>query len=171
MIRTRSGPNIIFTSLLLLTLPTILISGAEQHALVGTWRLTLSEFRDSHGGTSYPLGKDAVGMLIYDSNGNMAVQLMQQSRPKFLSADRANATAEEFKAAFVGYDAYYGTYTIDTEAKTVTHHVRGSLFPNWVGSDLKRSFEISGKLLYLRTPPFLIGGQQITGVLVWERIE
>ena len=57
------------------------------------------------------------------------------------------------------------------EEGTVTHHLEGSLFPNWVGTDLKRFFEFSGNQLKLSTLPMPMGGQQVTGVLLWERLE
>ena len=38
--------------------------------------------------------------------------------------------------------AYYGTYSVDPAARTVTHHVQGSLRPSWVGTDQLRSFEL-----------------------------
>ena len=38
--------------------------------------------------------------------------------------------------------AYYGTYSVDPIARTVTHHVQGSLRPSWVGTDQLRGFEL-----------------------------
>src|SRR5882672_5916133 len=42
---------------------------------VGTWHLVSSEFRRADGAVTYPIGKDAVGLLIYTAEGYMAAQL------------------------------------------------------------------------------------------------
>jgi len=77
----------------------------------------------------------------------------------------------EIKSAFEGFVGYYGAYEVDEEQGTVTHHLEGSSFPNWVGTDQRRFFEFSGSRLTLSTPPIAFGGQDVTGVLIWERAE
>jgi hypothetical protein len=53
-----------------------------------------------------------------------------------------------------GYDAYFGTYTVDEEKHTVTHHVEGSASKQLVGKDLVRSFTFSGdRLVFKPTNP------------------
>jgi len=136
----------------------------------GAWKLVSSEFRRSDGQVIYPLGSDAAGMLIYDSSGHMSAQLMRRDRPNFASDDRLLATPSETEAAFKGFTSEFGTYEVNEEEATVTHHIEGHLFPNLVGSDQIRFFTLSGNRLTLSTPPLLMGGQQMTGVLVWERV-
>ena len=136
---------------------------------VGVWRLVTCEFKLSEGGTVYPCGKEAIGMLIYDEHGHMSAQAMNPDRPIFVSGDIRKGTAEEIKAAFDGYTAYFGIYEVDEEEGTVTHRIRGSLFPNWVGQDQKRFFEFSGNRLTLKTPPIPAAGRMVTAILVWER--
>jgi hypothetical protein len=137
---------------------------------IGTWKLVTSEFRTSDGKVTYPLGEKAVGMLMYDSGGRMAAQLMRPDRPKFASGDMRGGTPEEIEAAAEGYVAYFGTYEVDDRKGTIVHHVEASLFPNWLGQDQMRFFEFSADLLTLKTPSILSGGQEITGVLVWKRL-
>ena len=141
--------------------------GKEQ--FIGSWKLVSSEFRRPDGEATYPMGRDAVGIIMYDASGHMSTQIMQPNRPTFASGDHLRGTPEEIKSAFSGYIAYYGTYEVNEEEGTVTHHVQGSLFPNWVGTALRRFFEFSGNRLILRTSPMPMGGEQITGVLTWER--
>jgi hypothetical protein len=38
------------------------------------------------------------------------------------------------------------------------------------GSYQKRFFELSDNQLQLKTPPFKLGGEEVVGVLLWERI-
>lgn len=139
--------------------------------LVGTWKLVSWEFRNQAGGISYPMGERAVGLLTYDSRARMSAQLMRANRPLLKSGDLFQATPEEVKAAFEGFLAYYGTYTIDETRGTVTHHVQAGSVPNDVGTDLVRFFTLSGTRLTLRTAPRPLGGQTGTGTLVWERLD
>ena len=117
----------------------------------------------------YPFGENAVGMLTYHGHRCMSAHVMRPGRPGFASGDPRNATNEEIKAAFDGYVAYFGTYTANDEERIVTHHVIGSLFPNWIGQDQRRAFEFSGSRLTLSTPPIPFANTTLTAVLVWER--
>jgi hypothetical protein len=78
-------------------------------------------------------------------------------------------TTEEIRQAFEGCIGYYGSYTVDEQARTVTHHVQGCSFPNYIGTDLKRLFNLSGDRLSLNTVPEVEGGEEVTFFLVWER--
>ena len=40
-----------------------------SNPLIGTWRLISWENRDEGGHISYPLGKDALGYIIYNADG------------------------------------------------------------------------------------------------------
>jgi hypothetical protein len=137
--------------------------------LIGTWRLISWQTRRSDGTVRQPFGTEPFGVLTYDASGRMAGQMMRSDRPRFLSTDWAGGTPEEIKQAFAGYVAYSGTYLIDEQRRTVTHHVDASLFPNWVGEAQVRHFAFDGTRLVLRTPPVLVAGQEQVGELVWER--
>lgn len=137
---------------------------------IGAWKLISAEFRSSDGKVIYPYGKDAVGLIIYNSAGQMSVHLMRTDRPAFASGDPLKGTAEEIKAAFEGYLGYFGTYEVNEQDGTVIHCVHGSSFPNWVGEDQKRYFQFTGSQLALKTPPTPFGGVTIAGILIWERV-
>ena len=135
---------------------------------IGTWRLVSAEYRYADGHVVEYLGANPLGVLTYDAFGNMAVQLMRRDRPAFASGDRLGGALNEIKAAFEGYHAYFGTFTVDEKAGIVTHHIQGCSFPNWVGVDQKRFFDLEGNRLNLRTPPLLMHGDQAVGYLIWE---
>jgi len=137
---------------------------------VGTWNLVSFEARRSDGQVIYPLGRSVVGVINYDARGNVSVQLMRSDRPSFASSDLQKGTADEIRAAFEGLLTYFGTYDVDEEQGTVTHHVRHSSFPNWEGSDQIRLFEFSGDRLTLRTRPTQMGGIPVILLLIWERM-
>jgi hypothetical protein len=137
--------------------------------LIGAWKLVSAEYRRKSGEAIEIYGANPMGQLIYDARGNMSIQIMRQGRPKFAAADRLGGTPEEKKAALEGYLAYFGTFTINVGRQSVTHHIQGSLLPNWVGVDQERFFEVNGDQLTLRTPSLMIGGEDAVGQIVWER--
>jgi hypothetical protein len=126
------------------------IPGEKDAGLVGTWRFVSMEARSPEGQVIYPYGENIFGRLIYTADGFMSVLLMNLDRPRFGSDDPMAGTAEEIEAAFRGFDAYCGTYTIDEERATVTHHIQASKFPNWIGTDQVRSFESRDGRLVLK---------------------
>ena len=142
-----------------------------QSPLVDTWKLLSFESQSAAGDTAYPFGEHPHGLLMYDSHGRMSVVLTRADRPAFASGDPARGTPEEIKAAFEGFNAYCGTYTVDTTRGTVTHHVEANSFPNWVGTDQQRFFTLSERRLTLRAPPLLVDGQTVTLTAVWERVD
>jgi len=141
-----------------------------KNCFVGTWRLVKSEFQRKDGATIYPFGKDAEGLLIYDEQNHMSVQIMQVGRSLFASGDRLIGSLEEIKAAFDGYLAYFGEYKVNTENHTINHQIKASLFPNWVGREQIRLFEFSGDCLTLKTLLTPTAGPTTTGILIWERV-
>ena len=124
---------------------------------VGAWKLISFERRTAAGEVTYPMGQNPVGRITYDALGRMSAQLMRPDRPHF---QNSAGSAEEKVAAFDGYVAYYGTYTVNPANHTVVHHVEASLNPNWAGIDLTRSYEFSNSQLILSTAELR---------LVWER--
>jgi lipocalin-like protein len=138
--------------------------------LLGTWRLLSYEARDSEDRVQYPLGENVSGLLVYDSGGHMSAHVMRSDLPLFAANDPARGTDAELRAAFDGYGSYFGTYTIDHAKQTVTHHVRGAWYPNWIGHDQVRHFRFAGSRLLLSTPPLIWDGQALEYVLTWERI-
>lgn len=143
----------------------------EADKFVGAWRLVSAEFRNEDGSpAASPYGEQPQGVLMYDAHGTMSAQLSQSGRVAFAIPDRMRGTPEEIKAAFETYQAYWGRYAIDEREHTVTHTVMGALLPNWVGTRQRRHYSFRDGKLELRTPPLAIGGRQVTGVLLWEKI-
>jgi hypothetical protein len=138
--------------------------------LVGTWRLVSCNAQTSSGEVRYPFGQHVVGQLFYDVRGNMSAHVMRVDRPTFASDDSGSGTDAEVRAAFEGHTSYFGTYTIDTSACTVTHHVRGGAYPNCMGHDQIRYYRVDGSHLVLSTPPILDRGESLEYTLTWERI-
>jgi hypothetical protein len=83
---------------------------------------------------------------------------------------------EEKAAAFDSYGAYYGTYTVDAKAETVTHHIEDGLNPALRGRNNVRWFEFRGadRLVLIATEDGkggTVARKDATYKLVWERIK
>lgn len=143
-----------------------------KNKFIGTWKLVSAEAQRPNGEvTPYRYEAGAIGYIMYDATGHMAVQLMQPNRPKFASGDLDKGAPEEIKAAFDGYGAYFGTYEIHEAEGFVIHYVEGSLFPNNVGTQQKRFFEFSDDKLILKPPPQQFGGEQVAPRITWQRVQ
>jgi len=156
--------------LFVISLAASLASGQAPGKFVGVWKLISFEQRTTAGEVSHPMGQKPVGRLTYDASGHMSAQLMLPDRPKFEAPSKVRGSAEQKIAAFDGYTAYYGTYTVDEAHRTVIHHVEASLYPNWVGTEQRRLFEFSDGKLILRAVNGA-GGPGTESRLVWERVK
>lgn len=145
------------------------VSKEAMPQLVGSWKLISFQMLEPNGQTAYPFGKDAQGRLTYGPDGRMAVQLMNPSRPRFASDDPLVTSEAQVRAAFGGYTAYYGTYSVNPNERTIVHHIEAALLPNWVGADQLRHFEYDGKYLTLKGA-LLLGGSERIVSLVRERL-
>jgi len=82
------------------------------------------------------LGKTPTGYLIYDSSGHMAARLMRVDRPMAIDCGTSVPAPSDNSQSVNGYDAYFGTCTIDKTKHTVTHHLEGGLAAADVGKIL-----------------------------------
>ncbi len=129
------------------------MTGDIHSQLVGTWRLVSYWAAGPGGDITQPMGPTPRGRLNYDASGRIFVQLTDPDRRAFMRANPRAGTNEEVRAAFASYIADYGSYTVDPDRGTVTHHLEASLVPNWTGGDQVRHFLLEGDRLTLKTPP------------------
>ncbi len=146
----------------LLCSPMLAVSLKER--LLGTWRLVSIENRDApEKAWEKRYGENPRGYIMYDATGHMAVQIEKTPPPsKFASGDDWKPTPDEARAAYLGYVAYFGTYTVDEKAGAVTHHVEGSLRPSYIATDRVRPATFEGDRLILSDGK--------TFRVVWERV-
>ncbi|MGD9853586.1 MAG: lipocalin-like domain-containing protein [Planctomycetaceae bacterium] len=134
---------------------------------LGSWSLVSWTVTAADGQVVHPLGDDAWGRLMYLQGGQMAASLMRRRRTAFVSDNRLEATVPECEAAYREFLAYFGTFTVQSAAGTVTHHVEAATYPNWIGTDLVRSFQFSQDLLTLS----LVSAKGAAHALTWKRAE
>jgi hypothetical protein len=156
-------------------------TAAEQKVvsqLAGGWRLVSRVTTGSDGKVLIDPGLSVTpsGVLIYDRFGHVAAQLSRPGRTMEMLGEECRA-AEKVKGTtdtaqtILGYDAYFGTYTIDAEAGVVTHHLESALFPGDIGKDIKRDFSISGDTLTIRFHTTAPDGTPVVRTLVWARMK
>ena len=140
--------------------------------MTGAWRLVEavgdSRIRPAH-------YDRPTGLIVYDASGRMAVQIVTRADRQRFAKGPAAGTLEERAAACDSYMAYYGTYTVDPAAGTITHHLENSLLPDLKGRDRVRYFEFQGDNRIVLMPQEDGKGGVVTREhadykLVWERI-
>jgi hypothetical protein len=121
--------------------------------LVGTWRVEEYAYVDQQGKWRYWFGEHPRGYFVYDATGHVHIQLMKV--PPLAPFSESNWDAgtlpspEHALTAYAAYDAYFGTYTVDHKKHVVTHHVEGSLQPDYTNTEQPRPFRIDGDRLQL----------------------
>jgi hypothetical protein len=135
-----------------------------------TWQL-LSRIYINAAGERRPepsLCEDPVALLIYDRSGHFAAQFMRRDRsvdvPDGPSGARNNSRAQG------GYDAYFGTYTIDDDSGAVPHRLTGALSRENVGLVLTRAMEVEGDSLVIKLDTNAADGTPVTRTLTWRRV-
>lgn len=144
-------------------------SKSIQQAMFGMWKL-LSYVREElpSGAKSDVMGSHPSGYINYGRDARMIVLIVGSHRTKPVGEI---ATPDEAEALIKSMVAYAGTYTIDSEAKTVTHHIEISWDQSRTGTDQVRSYKLEGNHLTLRTEPSTdpATGKKTVRTLIWER--
>ena len=136
---------------------------AQSMEIVGTWKfLTYVRTDPITGKSTNIFGEHPRGWLIYTAEGRMMVIVVPESRrPLEKDEDRI-----EHHKQMVSYS---GRYTVADDK--VTHHVDVAWNEAWIGTDLVRSFKVSGDRLTITTAPTKYGvdGVEQVSTLTLER--
>ena len=140
-----------------------------REKIVGAWRLVSYVEQDDRGGpVTFPLGRDAVGLIMYTPDGYMSAQLMRSGRHGYDEPDIDGGTVQQAAAAAEGYLAYSGPYDVDDSASVVHHRVAVSLLPNWLDTVQVRHGSLKDNQLTL-VAEIPVRGAVIRSTLVWAR--
>lgn len=142
---------------------------AQQRSLkdqiVGTWALVSSD-TVQNGARSPTFGPNPKGIAVFDSGGRYVFTFVNSSLPKFADNNRTAGTADENKAVVQGTLTHFGTYSVNEAEPSFTLRIESSSFPNWAGTEQKRTFSIMGDDLKWITPAASGGG---SAELAWKR--
>ncbi|MGA8481705.1 MAG: lipocalin-like domain-containing protein [Chthoniobacterales bacterium] len=98
-----------------------------KELIVGTWLLD-SVYDQTEDGTKHDLwGPNVKGVVMFDGNGRFSFQIIAADRPKSEGTSSRTPIGQAV--------AYFGTYTVDETAKTLTYHIERATFPQWDGID------------------------------------
>jgi hypothetical protein len=150
-------------------IPTLSFAPLSK-TLAGSWLLK-SRIDIDASGERHPdpaLGEDPVALLIYDRGGHFAAQFMKRDRSD--PVPDGPAAAPNNSRAQGGYDAYFGTYSIDDAAGTVTQTLLGALSPQNVGMTLTRAMQVVDDMLIIKLDTTAWDGAAVTRTLTWQRV-
>jgi len=114
---------------------------ADPNGLIGAWKLVELDQPSPDGKLSRI---ESSGLFVFTPDGHLSVQVMDLQPEQQKPAD-----PEQYSQG--GYEASYGSYTVDRDAHTFTFHVEGALVRSLIGKDLPRAFEISGNRLIIKS--------------------
>lgn len=144
-------------------------AGKAQTAkdIVGTWTLggVVLEQGDQK---REPFGPTPKGMAVLDAS-RISIIISSGKAPKFVSNNRETGTAEENKSAMAGSIAFFGTYSFDETSKVLSVKIEASNFPNWEGTEQKRSITLSGDTMIFSNPTPSAGGPGGVAKITWKR--
>lgn len=104
-------------------------------SIIGAWRMTSLEMPDAAGQMqSVPYS----GQVIFTQGGTMSVQAMNP-----------DASAPDGPYTLEGYEAYYGTVTIDETEQTFEVTIESAAVRDLIGQKFERAFEVTGDQLVL----------------------
>lgn len=124
---------------------------APSNPLLGAWHLRRWDIRYGDGrAPTLPYGEDAIGLIVYTSDGWMSASIARGARPRLSGESVRSSPEPERLAAFESYFGYAGPYALrvhDGQAQVV-HSVTMSLNPNFVGTEQVRNmqFDAEGRL-------------------------
>ena len=138
--------------------------------ILGIWMLKSREDVDAEGQILIDpfLGRDPIGILCFGPS-HFAAQFMKRDR-----SDEENVPqrvqAKNNTAAINGYDAYFGTYSVDEAAGTLATHVEGSISPVNIGKTYVRDVRVVGNELIIQLETAAVDGTAIIRTNTFFRI-
>lgn len=125
---------------------------SDADEFVGTWLLVHIQERNESG--DWVIQDSTVGSygyINYSADGYMSFQSERPGGPDFTNNGILDFTIEELRVLLMNYGAYFGTYEIDEQAKTVTHNIIGNVIRSRAGTSTSRAYTFNGSQLTLTT--------------------
>ncbi len=142
---------------------------AARSPLTGTWMLTAADEIQPGGARVQSYGADPKGLLIVDADGRYSLQLYRAGRRTFAAGDKRRGTPEEFMDSVLGMSAHFGRCFIDPISGDLVFRIELAQYPNWEGTEQRRSYTLSGDTLKYRIPASASGNGTIP-ISEWRRV-
>ena len=139
--------------------------------LVGAWTLidAMTVQKDGRTGPWNDLARPYNGLIVYQANGLMAVQIASARSLLPETTDFTAIPTDQQLAFLKTYYAYYGRYEFDHATSIVTHFVQSSLDPTEMGAVFQRRVKLVGDVVTLTTIPRASATSGAHNVLSWRR--
>jgi hypothetical protein len=139
-------------------------------AILGIWKLKSREDVDATGHVHIDpfLGRDPLGILCFGPT-HFAAQFMKRDRSGQENVLQL-VSAKNNTARLNGYDAYFGTYSVDEIEGTLATHLEGSISPANVGDTYVRHVRVVDNELIIQLLTTAADGTAITRTNTFSRI-
>ncbi|MDF3936198.1 lipocalin-like domain-containing protein [Pseudomonas citronellolis] len=138
----------------------------NKASIQGRWDILSWEQIYDDGRVVHPMGTALEGFIEYGPHGMFCV-VAKAGRADFASGGQWSADEAEQAGAYASYLTYAGGY--DVQGEVILHHVRYSLFPNWVGGTQRRVAILEGDELALTARLEEGTSEARTARLSWRR--
>jgi hypothetical protein len=140
----------------------------NRDTIKGRWSILAWEQLYDDGRVVSPMGTELEGFIEYSDFGMFCV-VAKKDRAAFTTGGQWNAEDAEKAAAYNSYLTYAGDYEVD--GNIITHKVRYSIFPNWVGGDQRRTAVLEDGVLALTARLEEGTPEARTARLRWRRVD
>ncbi len=139
-------------------------------AIIGFWKLKSREDVDATGKVHIDpfLGRDPLGILCFEKT-HFSAQFMKRARSGEETV-RQPVAAKNNTARVNGYDAYFGSYSVDEIKGTLTTRLEGAISPANVGDTYVRDARVAGDELIVQLQTTTLDGRAITRTNTFSRI-
>ena len=87
-------------------------------SIIGCWKMVELWDVDDNGKKTYSFGNPPLGYWVYDTSGNVSVQISMNPPLPLLPNGYDNLSKADLVAMLNAYMAYFGTYVVDYGAGT-----------------------------------------------------
>jgi hypothetical protein len=132
--------------------PTDSAPSTPTTPLVGTWRIVRhTPVAGSGREASLRFGSRPRGYLVYDGTGHVFLQVQDAAIADSVKSRWRGAPDSILQGILHGFQAYFGTYAIDSAAQLVTHRIEGELLPRLGSVEVATPYRLRGDSLILGT--------------------
>ena len=141
-----------------------------KSALPGVWKLKSRIDTSSSGERIIDpvMGADPLGILCFSSD-RFAAQFMKRERSTTGPVPQPFQGSNN-SSALNGYDAYFGTYTLDESSGTLKTLLEGAVTPSNIGSVFERHIDVRDNELTVQLATTSADGRPITRKLTFSRL-